>query len=87
MALATQSRRVKLLENGGGGGKPPCYRCGWGGDNGEPDDPDEGDTFELVFVDPEEDLGPEFCPECGRRVAYNIYFDDDSRAPWNQGSA
>ena len=67
-----------------GGGKPPCSCCGWGGDNGEPDDFGERDTYEVVFVGPDEDAGPEFCPECGRRIAYDIYFDDDPRAPWNR---
>ncbi len=79
MALTTQTRRVRALEDGsGGGGDGGCPRCGWGGD--------EDGTWELVF---EDDSGEEeeeiFCSECGRQLI--IFFDDDERAPWKKGSA
>jgi hypothetical protein len=79
VALRTQTRRVRALEDGsGGGGDDGCPRCGWGGD--------EDRTWELVF---EDDSGEEeeeiFCSECGTQLI--IFFDDDERAPWKQGSA
>ena len=79
MALTTQTRRVRALEDGsGGGGDDGCPRCGWGGD-------DDG-TWELVFEDDSGDEEEEiFCSECGTQLI--IFFDDDIRAPWNQGSA
>ena len=55
----------------GGGGLPPCDRCGWGGDDGEPDDFGPDDTFEIVFADEPEE---EFCPECGRQVNVVVRF-------------
>ncbi len=75
----TQTRRVRALEDGSvGRGDDGCTRCGWGGD-------DDG-TWELVF---EDDSGEEeeqiFCTECGTQLI--IFFDDDVRAPWKQGSA
>ena len=74
MALATQTRRVRALEDGSGGGGDGCPRCGWGGDD-EPFDFQEGDTFEIVFDDvPEEE---EFCEACGRRVEVIIRFEED----------
>ena len=80
MALTTQTRRVRALEDGtGGGGDDGCPRCGWGGD-------DDGTTWEVVFEDDSADGEEEiFCSECGTQRV--IFFDDDERAPWNQGSA
>ena len=77
MALMTQARRVRALEDGGGGWGPPCGRCS-GGDG---DDHDEGDTYEVNFDDEAEN---EWCPECSRQTSVAIYFDDDPRAPWNR---
>ena len=71
MAVTQALKRVERLEAAtGGGGK--CPECGAGDDR----EPDEGDVFEVVFVDPDEDLGTEFCAVCGRRTAYNIYFPE-----------
>ena len=78
MALTTQTKRVRALENGsGGGGDDGCpSRCG---------DGDDGGTWELVF---EDDSGEEeeeiFSSECGMQ---RIIFFDDERAPWKEGSA
>jgi hypothetical protein len=83
-ALATRIKRLEEATGGGGWDGPPCDHCGWGGWGGEPDDRDEGDSYEIAFADPDEDLGPEFCPECSRRLVHEIWFDDDARAPWNQ---
>ena len=81
MALITKTRRVKQLEDGGGGsGRPPCDYCGWGGDNGEPDEPEDGDSFEIVF---DGDAQDEWCEACGRQTERAIYFDDN--APWSEG--
>ncbi len=71
MAVTQALKRVERLEAATGGGFPPCPECG------EDDrEPEEGDVFEVVFVAPDEDLGPEFCEACGRRTAYNIYFPE-----------
>ena len=67
--MASLARRIRALE--GLHRKSACPECG------EDDrEPDQGDVFEVVFVDPAEDLGPEFCEACGRRTAYNIYFPE-----------
>ena len=72
MAVTQALKRVERLEAAtGGGGVPPCRECG-----GDDREPDEGDVFEVVFVAPDEDRGPEFCEACGRRTAYNIYFPE-----------
>ena len=79
MALATQTRRVRALEDGGGGGGDDvCPRCGWGCD--------DGGTWELAFEDDSGDEEEEIlCAECGTQRI--IFFDDDERAPWKKGSA
>jgi hypothetical protein len=70
VALTTQTRRVKVLEDGSGGsgGFPPCPECGG------PDDFGPGDAYELVFDDTAED---EWCPECGRQTSVVIKFAED----------
>ena len=79
MALTTQSKRVRVLEDGrGGGGDDGCPRCGWGGD--------DGGTWELVFEDDSGEEEEEInCSECGTQRI--IFFGDDVRAPWKKGSA
>jgi hypothetical protein len=81
--VSSVQTKVQRLETayGGGGGLPPCDRCGWGGDEGEPFDYQEGDTFEVVFYD-DTDHGPdseaeEYCPECGRRINIVVRFEED----------
>jgi hypothetical protein len=79
VGITTQTRRVRALEDGGGGGGDDgCPRCGWGGDDDA--------TWEIVFEDgsgeEEEEI---FCAECGTQRV--IFFGDDVRAPWNEGSA
>jgi hypothetical protein len=81
-SVAGKVRRLEELTGGGGWDGPPCDECGWGG-AGEPFERHPGDTFEIVFADPGEDLGPEFCPECSRRLVLEIFFDDDAQAPWS----
>jgi hypothetical protein len=71
----TIERRVDALEVShgiGGGGR--CPECG-----GLPDEPDPDDTFELVFVAPEEDDEEDtFCGRCGRPLTFaSIRFPDD----------
>jgi hypothetical protein len=71
-------RRVGALEAAaGGGGNDGCGYCGDGGDG---DDRPYSITFDE---DLPEDLGPEFCPECGRKLI--ITFPDDERAPGDRG--
>ena len=58
----------------GGGGLPPCDRCGYGGGD-EPFDFGPEDTFEIVFDDGDDD--EEYCPECGRQVNVVVRFEED----------
>jgi hypothetical protein len=81
MVAITTQRRLGRLE--AGGLTPPCGYCGGGG-GGD----DDGGTYELYFEgDEPDDLDEdgEFCPECGTRLVYEIFFDDDPLAPWNRG--
>ena len=73
--VSSVQAKVRRLEtaSGGGGGLPPCDRCGWGGGE-EPFDFGPDDTFEIVFDDEPEE---EFCPECGRRVNIIVRFEED----------
>jgi hypothetical protein len=74
VALTTQTRRVRALEDGGGGsgGFPPCAECGG------PEDFGPDNTYELIFIDPG---GPEdreeFCETCGRQRHLVIRFPED----------
>ena len=71
--MATLERRVEKLEVGGGdGGGPRCPECG-----GLPDGPDPEDTFELVFVPPEEAGENEWCPCCGQQTQFVIEWGND----------
>jgi hypothetical protein len=61
-------RRLRQLEASPGGPSGPCDYCGDGGDG-------DDRPYEIIFdEDLPEDLGPEFCPECGRKLI--ITFDD-----------
>ena len=74
MAVTQALKRVEALEAAtGGGGFPPCPECG-----GDDREPDEGDVFEVVFVDPDEDTGPEFCESCGRQLVIRITWGDEA---------
>jgi hypothetical protein len=79
--VTTIERRVKRLEKpAGGGGGDGCGYCGGGGDD---DDGNWDEPYHIFFADEEPEGLEEFCPECGRELVQNIYFDDDPRAPWN----
>jgi len=76
--LVSVHKRLQRLE---GGGRGPGGGCGCGGGD---DDHGNGDEPYHIFFEDEEPEGLEkFCPECGRELVQNIYFDDDPRAPWN----
>jgi hypothetical protein len=60
----TIERRVDALEAAHDIGRGECPECGSSGPSGA------SDTYELVFVDEYE--GPEFCPECGRRLVITL---------------
>lgn len=62
--------RIKRLEESRGRGGPRCPDCGGGG----PDEPDGGDTYELVFDG--DGATEEWCPECGRVLSSVVYFPD-----------
>jgi len=80
VAISTQ-RRLEQLE--AGGPSPPCDYCVGGGDGD-----DGGGTYELYFEGEDPDgVDKEFCPECGTRLVYKIFFDDDPLAPWNRGGS
>jgi hypothetical protein len=74
------AKRVGHLEETiSGGGE--CPQCGQR-------DPRPGDTYEIVFLDDDEDLGdrspsdePEYCPACGRPTNYWIGFEDIDYKP------
>ena len=73
---STLERRLEALEESADGGGDGCGYCGGGDD-------DRGGPYKLYFEDElPEDL-EESCPQCGRDLITNIYFDDDPRAPWN----
>ena len=67
--VTTIERRVAAMEESAGGGDE-CPRCG-GDDN-------DGDAYELTFIDPD---GPydreEFCEECGRQLVYVVHWEED----------
>ena len=85
MALTTQTRRVRALEDGSGGGGggggwdgDDCNHCGWPHyGSGDGDDI----RYEVVWDEDDEET---CCPHCGREFL-TIYFHDDPRAPWNRG--
>jgi hypothetical protein len=72
-------RRLRQLE---GGGRGPGGGCGYCGDG---DDDRRDEPYIITFDDETAPDFPETCPECGATLV--IYFDDDPRAPWNQGAA
>lgn len=60
-------RRLEQLE--AGGPSDPCDYCGDGGDDDRP--------YEIVWMDhDDEDLGPDFCPECGRQLVIHVTWGD-----------
>jgi hypothetical protein len=68
-------RRLYALESsareGMGGGS--CPECG-----GPPDGkPGPNDTYELLFVDPEEDSENEWCQTCGRPIHITLTWGDE----------
>ena len=69
-------RRVSALEEAAGdAGGNGCGYCG-----GDDDDNQDG-PYEICSEDElPEDL-EESCPQCGRDLITDIYFDDDPRAP------
>jgi hypothetical protein len=79
--VTTVERRLRQLE---GGGRGPGGGCGYCGDG---DDDRRDEPYIITFDDETPPDFPETCPECGRELITTIYFDDDPRAPWNQGTA
>jgi hypothetical protein len=73
--MATLERRVDKLEAGGGAGGPRCPECGGLDDHGP------NDTYEIVFVAPEEAGQNEWCPECGRQTNIVIEWGDEQSPP------
>jgi hypothetical protein len=65
--LATVGRRVEQLEADMGGRGPRCPECG-----GSPDDHGPEETYEVVFVPPEEAGENEWCPTCDGQTAFVI---------------
>jgi hypothetical protein len=53
------------LEEATDGGR--CPECGNG--------PDDGDTYEIVFVDPGDTTPDEWCQACGRALSLTIHMD------------
>jgi hypothetical protein len=76
--LVSVHKRLQRLE---GGGRGPGGGCGCGG--GDDDHGNWDEPYHIFFEDEEPEGLEEFCPECGRELVQNIYFDDDPRAPWN----
>jgi hypothetical protein len=63
-------RRLEALESAHGiGGADGCPQCGQR-------DHRPGDTYEVVFVDPEEDTENEWCSTCGRQTHVVLSWDD-----------
>lgn len=60
----TIERRVTRLEATTDGGDR-CLECGGG----------DGDTYEIVFVDPGEGPPDEWCQTCGRALSITIHMD------------
>jgi hypothetical protein len=80
--LVSAHKRLQRLEGGGRG--PGGGGCGYCGDG---DDDRRDEPYIITFDDETPPDFPETCPECGRELITTIYFDDDPRAPWNQGTA
>ena len=70
--MASLARRIRALE--GLYRKSACPECGGGGG----DDFQPGDSYELVFVDPD-DPEDEPCPECGREPVVISLPEDSER--------
>jgi hypothetical protein len=62
----TIERRVAQLEEATDGGSR-CPECG--GSDGD------GDTYEIVFVDPGDTTPDEWCETCGRALSITIHMD------------
>jgi hypothetical protein len=67
------AKRVDALEVSHGIGGGGCPDCG-----GLPDESDPGNTFEIVFVAPEEAGENEWCAKCGNQTNAVIRFGDDA---------
>jgi hypothetical protein len=69
-----RERRLRVLEGSYGiGGGFRCPDCGGRASlDGKPD-PDA--TYELIFVDPEEDHANEWCQVCGRQTHVVVSWD------------
>ncbi len=66
MVAITTQRRLAALEGPG----DECPYCGDGGDDDE--------TYEVVFMEDDEDETPdEYCPSCGRVISLTITFGDE----------
>ena len=71
MTTQAMTKRVGLLEASYGGSEA-CPECG------DPPDGKRGpnDTYELIFVDPEEDSENEWCQTCGRPIRITLTWGD-----------
>jgi YgiT-type zinc finger domain-containing protein len=74
-------RRLERLERSRRANRP-CDWCGGGGDD------DESVTFEVTWDhddDESEDIGEEYCPECGRQSAFVVRWPEDVEDPRGGG--
>ena len=67
-------RRIEALEAEAGGAEP-CEECGGGHGDGVPV------GYEVLWEDMPgpsdiDDLGPDYCPECGRQLVFTVMWGD-----------
>jgi hypothetical protein len=65
MVRSLKTRLTALEESASGSSE--CLECGNG--------PDDGDTYEIVFVEPGDTTPDEWCQTCGRALSLTIHMD------------